>query len=92
MCDYGSQVCCGETYPEIMMICSSGSWQTIIVDTICMLGGEMKTRQIILGSKGCIMKYLSFSEIEVSLKSASNRQTIQLLTFPELSQEDYPLQ
>ena len=37
-CDYGSQECCGQTYPEISMQCDGGTWQGYYVDTLCVLG------------------------------------------------------
>ena len=43
-CDYGSQVCCGEEFPEIKMSCSSGSWEGYYVDTICMFGGDAENK------------------------------------------------
>ena len=37
-CDFGTQECCGQTYPEISMECSGGAWQGYYVDTLCVLG------------------------------------------------------
>jgi len=37
-CDYGSQECCGEWYPEMTMECIGGSWQGYYIDTLCILG------------------------------------------------------
>jgi len=37
-CDYGSQECCGQTYPEISMECTGAVWQGYYVDTLCVLG------------------------------------------------------
>merc|ERR1712215_192310 len=37
-CDYGSQECCGEQYPEISMECSYNEWSGYYVDTLCILG------------------------------------------------------
>ena len=47
-CDYGSQECCGEEYPQVKMQCASQQWQGYYVDTICMFGSEKSnTRNII---------------------------------------------
>merc|ERR1711936_34336 len=37
-CDYGTQECCGEVYPEISMECSYNVWIGYYVDTLCILG------------------------------------------------------
>ena len=37
-CDYGSQKCCGEKYPEVTMTCDGSNWQGFHIDTICMMG------------------------------------------------------
>merc|ERR1719219_228317 len=37
-CDYDSQECCGQSYPEISMQCDAGIWQGYYVDTLCVLG------------------------------------------------------
>ena len=37
-CDYGSQECCGQLYPELSMQCDGGAWQGYYVDTLCVLG------------------------------------------------------
>ena len=38
-CDFGSQVCCGETFPELKMSCMGGKWEGYYVDTVCMIAG-----------------------------------------------------
>merc|ERR1711892_541037 len=37
-CDFGSQECCGETYPEVTMECMDGMWVGYYIDTLCVLG------------------------------------------------------
>ena len=36
-CDYGSTLCCGETFPEIVLTCMGGSWEGYYIDTPCIL-------------------------------------------------------
>merc|ERR1711872_640526 len=38
-CEYGTQTCCGETYPEIVMECMDKEWAGYFADTVCILGG-----------------------------------------------------
>jgi len=38
-CEYGRQSCCGETYPEVVMMCGEEGWAGYYVDTVCILGG-----------------------------------------------------
>merc|ERR1719376_1944459 len=38
-CEYGRQSCCGETYPEVVMMCGEEEWAGYYVDTVCILGG-----------------------------------------------------
>jgi len=42
-CEYGSQTCCGETLPAVVMECSQNTWVGYYVDTVCMLGGSCPT-------------------------------------------------
>ena len=37
-CEYGSQECCGETYPEVVMECQDSQWIGYYVDTLCIRG------------------------------------------------------
>merc|ERR1711983_387041 len=37
-CDYGSQECCGQLYPEMTLECVDGQWQGYYIDTLCVLG------------------------------------------------------
>ncbi len=36
-CDYGSTLCCGETFPEMVLTCMGGSWEGYYIDTPCIL-------------------------------------------------------
>lgn len=36
-CDYGSTLCCGETFPEIVLTCMGGRWEGYYIDTPCIL-------------------------------------------------------
>ena len=40
MCEYGSTVCCGETFPEMVLTCMGGSWEMIYVDTPCIINAD----------------------------------------------------
>ena len=37
-CDYGSQECCGQLYPEMTLECVDGQWQGYYIDMLCILG------------------------------------------------------
>ena len=36
-CDYGSTLCCGETFPEVVLTCMGGRWEGYYIDTPCIL-------------------------------------------------------
>ena len=73
-CDYGSQVCCGETYPEIKMTCISGRWEGYYVDTVCMIAGESETE-----NKTECYRLWEFQWALSQLKDQNNRKTLMSL-------------
>ena len=40
MCEYGSTVCCGETFPQMVLTCMGGSWEGYYVDTPCIINAD----------------------------------------------------
>merc|ERR1711936_41601 len=43
-CEYGSQTCCGDTSPVVILTCRQGTWAGYYVDTKCgLIGGSCPT-------------------------------------------------
>ena len=36
-CDYGTTLCCGETFPDVVLTCMGGRWEGYYTDTPCIL-------------------------------------------------------